>query len=262
MQVTYIAVGPAVGPWVQQAGNTMQKAKLQVPECLVFVPDGNRRSAKAKGRPALRAHHDGLKNARTMIDAAFRRGIRNVVFWGASYGNLRDRNWMEVQQILRLFKQEVADRLGKDDKVRFTVCGGWRDFTDDAELLEMVETLERRTEKYEGPEYQQLTLLFGYDGRDDVVDAVRRIIEAGLKPEQVTQATFPLYLMSRCVPNVDLLVRTGEESGRPHWSKALLPWQMYDPELYFTPTFWPDFTFAEFDRVLIDWGTRRRMNGT
>lgn len=246
---------------MQHVGNTMQKIKLKVPECLVIVPDGNRRSAKAKGRPALQAHHYGLKNARTMIDAAFRRGVRDVVFWGASYGNLRDRNWMEVQQILRLFKEEVEDRLEKNDTGRFSVCGKWRDFTDDAQLLEKVDRLEHRTAKYEGPEHQHLTLLFGYDGRDDIVHAVRRMIEAGLKPEQVTQATFPLYLMSRCVPSVDLLIRTGEESGRPHWSKALLPWQMYDPELYFTPTYWPDFTVSEFDQVLVDWGTRRRLKG-
>ena len=236
-------------------------AKAKMPGCLVFIPDGNRRSARAHRRVLMSAHHYGLENARTLIDVAFNRGIKHVVFWGASYANLRDRSKTEVRQILRLFKDEVRQRLKKEDKGRFVVCGKWHQFSDDTQLAEMVRELERRTDSYRGPEHQQLTLLFGYDGRDDIIHGVRRIIEAGLKPEEVTEETFPLYLMSKDVPNVDLLIRTGEESGKPHWSKALLPWQMYDPEFYFTPTLWPDLTVEEFDRVLASWSSRRRLNG-
>lgn len=239
-----------------------QATKPQVPKCLVFIPDGNRRSAKAHRRPAVRAHHYGHQNARTLIDTAFERGVLNVVFWAASYGNLKDRSQTEVQQIFHLFKKEVEHRLKKqDDEGRFVVCGNWREFTSDTELFEMVKMLERRTARYQEPEHQQLTLLFGYDGRDDIIHAVRRMMKAGFKPDEVTAETLPCYLMSSSVPNVDLVIRTGEESGRPHWSKALLPWQMYNPELYFTPTLWPDFTAEEFDKALADWRSRRKLNG-
>lgn len=234
---------------------------LKVPNCLVLIPDGNHRSAEAHRRPDIRAHHYGRKNAHVIIDAALGRGIPNVVFWGASYGNLRDRPALEVREILRLFKKEVKHRLEKAEEGRFYVCGRWRDFTNDIELFDMVEALEQRTRDYTGPSIKKLTVLFGYDGRDDLVFAVRRIIEAGLKPEEVTGENLPLYLMSAHVPSIDLVIRTGEEDGKPHWSKALLPWQMCDPELYFTPTFWPDLTIAELDGAIASWRVRRKLNG-
>src|SRR3989344_5138530 len=93
-------------------------AKAKMPGCLVITPDGNRRSARAHRRVLMSAHHYGLENARRLIDVAFDRGVKHVVFWGASYANLRDRSKTELRQILRLFKVDVRQRLQKEYKGR------------------------------------------------------------------------------------------------------------------------------------------------
>ena len=54
------------------------------------------------------------------------------------------------------------------------------------------------------------------------------------------------------LPEPDLFIRT---SGEYRLSNFFL-WQMAYAELYFTPTFWPNFTCEEFDQA-IDWFCNR-----
>jgi undecaprenyl diphosphate synthase len=106
-----------------------------------------------------------------------------------------------------------------------------------------------------------LILALSYGGRDDILQAVRRIMSHGrdgnLKPEEIQEELFSKYLWSRDLPDPDLLIRT---SGEMRISNFFL-WQLAYTEIYFTPTLWPDFTREEFIQALLSYQNRERRFG-
>src|SRR5690606_8206487 len=102
-----------------------------------------------------------------------------------------------------------------------------------------------------------LNVAFNYGGRAEIVDAVQRIMRAGIAPEDVTEELISKYLYVTDLPDPDLIVRTG---GDMRLSNFLL-WQAAYAEFYLTPTFWPDFNEAELYSALEAYAGRQRRFG-
>lgn len=102
-----------------------------------------------------------------------------------------------------------------------------------------------------------LNICFSYGGRDDIVMAVRRVIESGLGPDEVTEETFAGHLQTAGIPDPDLIIRT---AGDNRISNFLL-WQSAYSELYFTDAYWPDFGREDTDMALAEYGRRMRKFG-
>ena len=96
-----------------------------------------------------------------------------------------------------------------------------------------------------------------YGGRAEIVDAARRMMEEGLKPEEIDEATFASYLYAPEMPEVDLVIRT---SGEFRISNFLL-WQIAYAEFYVTDTLWPDFSPEEFRQAIASFAARSRRRG-
>jgi len=106
-----------------------------------------------------------------------------------------------------------------------------------------------------------VVLALSYGGRQDVVEAARRIAEAvasgRITPEQVDEPMLQRELLTGDIPDPDLLIRT---SGELRLSNFLL-FQLAYTELYFTSTLWPDFSERDFLRSLVAYQTRTRRFG-
>ncbi len=83
------------------------------------------------------------------------------------------------------------------------------------------------------------------------------MMEDGLSPAEVDEATFASYLYAPEVPEVDLVIRT---SGELRISNFLL-WQIAYAEFYVTETLWPDFSPEEFRRAIDSYAARSRRRG-
>ena len=226
---------------------------MSVPKCLAIIPDGNRRAAALLGLPAIAGHTRGLATIRTIVEAAFKRGIEHVVVWGTSTLNLRERSPLEIKHILGLFKEELI-RLSSDTaESRLHICGDWREFTDDRELFQLTDEAQQKS--LAGSKHH-LTILFGYGGRADLLAGINNFLASG--GTVATEENFRRHLMTNHLPDVDLLIRTG---GKAHWSDCFLPWQMFNAELVFSPRLWPSFGVTDLDEALADYATRRRKQG-
>jgi len=221
----------------------------------VLIPDGNRTYALMQGLPALLGHTMGKQNARRVIRAAFDFGVQNVVFWAASELNLQKREPAEIGHLCCLLKEELRRRLCEPEEVRFRLIGPWQRFCPDEELAGLAATLAEKTVEYE---QRQLTILFGYSGRTEMIEAVCSLNRAG---EQVTEDSLRNRLWTGYLPDVDLVIRTGVK-GNPHLSDCLLMWQMRNPELYFSEVGWPNFGPDRLTLALKDFGARSRKLGT
>jgi undecaprenyl diphosphate synthase len=102
-----------------------------------------------------------------------------------------------------------------------------------------------------------LGIAFDYGGRDEILDAVRRLIAEGVTPEVIDEELFDSRLYTAGLPDVDLVIRTG---GELRISNFLL-WQAAYSEYYFTRVLWPDFGKRHIDRALLAFSRRQRRFG-
>ena len=102
-----------------------------------------------------------------------------------------------------------------------------------------------------------LNIAFNYGGRDEIVWAIRHIIQDGVPAEEVTDELVSQYLFTAGVPDPDLIIRT---SGELRGSNFLI-WQGAYAEWYFTPTYWPDFGKEELCKAIDEYSQRERRYG-
>jgi len=127
--------------------------------------------------------------------------------------------------------------------------------------LSVSEILQEVVEKTQTCDDMILNLALSYGGRDEIIQAIHRIIKAvkedNLKEEDITESSFSSYLFTKGIPDPDLLIRT---SGEMRLSNFLL-WQMAYTEIYVTEILWPDFKREDMIRALIDYQNRERRFG-
>ena len=126
----------------------------------------------------------------------------------------------------------------------------------DPAIQEMVKYSEEKTANCRGLTF---TIAANYGGRWDILQAMRRFVEAnpGLKPEQVTEELLQPYFSMAYAPEPDLFIRTG---GEQRVSNFLL-WQLAYTELYFTDVLWPDFDESELHQAFQWFSQRERRFG-
>ena len=234
----------------------MKSVKPQIkrlPVHVAIVPDGNGRWAEKRGLPRLAGHRAGVKQMRSLIEYLDKRRVKYVTLYGFSTENW-GRPKEEVEGLFRILmekiKQDVPKLHRKNIRVRHLGrIGALPDWLQDS--IRWAEELTR------GNTGLTLGLAFNYGGHIEIVDAVRRIIAEGIPPEKIDEKLFSKYLYTAGIPDVDLLIRTGDE-----WRLSnFLLWQTAYSEYYFTDVLWPDFTKEDIDKALIAYSQRERRFG-
>jgi undecaprenyl diphosphate synthase len=98
---------------------------------------------------------------------------------------------------------------------------------------------------------------FNYGARQEIARAVRRVINSGVAPDDITEDVIDQYLDTAGLPDLDLVIRTG---GEMRLSNFLL-WQAAYAEYYSTPLCWPDFGREELFAAFAEFGQRVRRFG-
>ncbi len=236
-----------------------------VPQHVAAIPDGNRRWAKKRGLPGTAGHAEGLKRFYDVMDEAFAQGVRYFTLWAASESNLTKRTKIEVDFLMTLFRGEILRHLDSkkfiEKQIRVRVRGKGVEMIGDAKFTEAVRKLEEESSQFTE---KNLTILFGYNGTTEILEAIRGISEDTITKKQETnedlEKVLRKHLWTGELPPVDFVIRTGME-GDPHNSAGFMMWQTAESQLYFTETFWPDFGKEEFKKALEEYGERERRLG-
>jgi undecaprenyl diphosphate synthase len=224
-----------------------------VPRHVAVVMDGNGRWAKKRYLPRFFGHKAGVDTLVKVINACADRGVEYLTVFAFSSENWK-RPEDEVSGLMGLVLVAVTKYLAKlaRDGVRIVIVGD-RDAVSDrlrAAWAEAESATQHNTRI-------TLSVAFNYGGRWDVVQACRQAVAAGLKPEEVTEASLSGFMAMRHAPDPDLFIRTG---GEVRISNFLL-WQVAYSELVFTDCLWPDFGVAALDAALADYASRERRFG-
>jgi len=240
---------PAHGP----AGGRPADGPVTPARSVAIIMDGNGRWAAAHAVPVAEGHREGARALRRTVEGAIDLGLESLAVYAFS-----TENWArppdEVESILALLDEtidrELPDLAAQGVRTRFF---GRRDRIP-AALQEKMTALEAETAPNER---LQLWIAFDYGGRAEIVTAARRLLEEGVRPEDVTEEALAARLAAPDLPDPDLVIRT---SGEQRISNFLL-WQSAYAELVFDETLWPDFGEERLGAALDEFARRRRRFG-
>ncbi|MDY2842444.1 MAG: isoprenyl transferase [Treponema sp.] len=233
--------------------NTEEIIARGVPEHIAIIMDGNGRWAKKRGMPRTAGHKEGLTSAKKIVKAAAQLGIKYVTLYTFSTENWK-RAQEEVGFLMNLIKSHLRAEFEfyKKNGIRIKQIGDLAGLPEDVQ--KEIINAEKDTEHFSGT---TCILAINYGGRDEIVRAVKKIINQNKKSEEITEELISSSLDTGDVPAVDLLIRTG---GEKRLSNFLL-WQNAYAEFVFTATLWPDYNEEEFCKDIEEFQKRNRRFG-
>jgi len=225
----------------------------RLPRHVAIIMDGNGRWAAQRHLPRVEGHRAGIDSVRDTVETAARLGIQVLTLYAFSVENWK-RPAAEISTLMMLLKRylrlELTTLLKND--IRFRVIGRQDDLARDVQ--EELNTAMERTASDRG---MLFNIALNYGGRAEIVDAVRRAIASGVRPEDLDERTFGNLLYTAGQPDPDLLIRT---SGEMRVSNFLL-WQIAYSEIYVTETLWPDFRRGHLLEAVLAYQKRERRYG-
>src|SRR5204863_5922439 len=209
----------------------------RLPRHVGIIMDGNGRWAAQRGQPRIAGHRAGVEAVRAAVDTGARLGLGGLTLYAFSTENWK-RPRYEVDALMRMLRRYLRLELDEIDRqnIKFQTIGRTGALAESVRR-EIAKAMDR-TAKNSG---MILTVALNYGGRAEIVDAaraaVRRLMDEGNQPDELTEDRIANELYTRNLPELDLLVRT---SGEMRISNFLL-WQAAYSEIYVTETLWPDF---------------------
>jgi undecaprenyl diphosphate synthase len=223
------------------------------PQHVAIIMDGNGRWAKKRGLPRLAGHKAGGDNIRPVVKIFANYGVKYLTLYMFSTENW-NRPRIEVAGLLSLLAKKIEQETQAfhQENIRLVHLGRLDRMS--RKLREKVQAAVELTKNNTG---LTLCLAFDYGGRDEIVQAARRIVSANIPNDNIDESVFARYLYSPDIPDPDLVIRTGGENRLSNF----LIWQAAYSEFYFTPVLWPDFGLKDVEEALSEYKRRQRRFG-
>lgn len=225
----------------------------KIPAHIGIIMDGNGRWAHRRGLPRLAGHRAGVENLRRVLRAAVEFKVAIVTLYAFSTENWK-RPAEEVQGLLKILGDALEKEVGELHKngVQLRHIG---DLTPLPDIL--IKQIQSAIELTKNNTQLIANIAFNYGGRQEILKAVREVIQEGIPADQITEDVISAHLYTKDSSDVDLIIRT---SGELRVSNFLL-WQGAYAEYYVTSAYWPDFDKDEFYKALAAFSKRNRRYG-
>lgn len=224
-----------------------------VPRHVAFIMDGNGRWAEQRGLPRMEGHRAGVTNIRPVIIYLNNQAVEYTTLYAFSTENW-SRPEDEVNGLFNLL-ENIIDKEARElhkNGIRIRHIGNL-----DGLSPELQKSIKRATSLTAGNTGMTLGVALNYGGREEILNAIRNIINGKVPPENIDEKSFGEYLQTVDFPDVDLVIRTGGEIRTSNF----LIWQAAYSEYYFTPVLWPDFNEEELEKALLAYSQRQRRFG-
>ena len=232
-------------------------AAEKLPSHIAIIMDGNGRWAKARGFPRIEGHRRGVRSVRETIEECAELGIEQLTLYCLSSENWK-RPQRELDMLMRLLEQYLVEERSEimRQDLRFAMIGR-REGLSAGVLREVAKTVEVSRNNHG----TRLCLAVNYGGRQELVDAFRRIAtrlqDGSLTVDAIDEVKIAEHLDTAGMPDPDLVIRT---AGEMRMSNYLL-WQASYAEFWVTSKCWPEFRPADLHDALRDYANRERRFG-
>ncbi|MFH0867813.1 MAG: polyprenyl diphosphate synthase [Candidatus Woesearchaeota archaeon] len=223
----------------------------KIPAHICIILDGNRRYAEKLGISKFKGHEKGFDKIKELLNWCIELDIKEVTLYCFSTENFK-RDKKEVNYLFDLFRKKIGDfgrdRLIHNKKVRISIIGRVSMFPKD--MQKAIADIMEKTKDYNN---YRLNLALAYGSRNEIVDAVKRIVSKGIQEIDEDVIKQNLYLPD----DVDIMIRPG---GEKRLSNFLL-WQNSYAELFFIDKLWPEFTKFDLMKIIREFKKRERRFG-
>ncbi len=229
----------------------------EIPHHVAIIMDGNGRWAQERGMYRTFGHREGVSSVRDIVEASGQLGIKFLTLYTFSTENWR-RPKSEITVLMRLLIKALRDETDKlhENNVKLTAVGDLNVLPD-----RVRRELHDAIEKTKNNKLMTLVLALSYSGRWDILKAVRRIASqykrGQIKLEDINEKIVSQCLVTKDIPDPDLLIRTG---GDVRISNFLL-WELAYTELYFDTHYWPEFRRKHLYQAIREYQGRERRFG-
>ena len=232
----------------------------KMPKHVAIIMDGNRRYSKLQGNiDVVKGHEIGVDTLEKVLDWSIELGIEIITVYAFSTENF-NRPQHEVEGLMNLFvtnfKRLVDHEKIHRNEVRVKVVG--RTELIPESVREAIKEAEDATAKYEK---RLFNIAIGYDGRLEIIDSFKKIIEqvqsGEITVDDVDEDLVSKNLYTEGLADPNLIIRTSGEERMSNF----LTWQSAYSELMFTDTLWPDFTPEEYAGLIESYANRDRRFG-
>ena len=224
--------------------------KINIPNHVAIIPDGNRRWAKEKGLNTFVGHKKGFEGLIKIAKKARKLGIKVFTVWAFSTENWK-RSKEEIDYLMKLYETMLDKYLAEalKDEVRIIHLG--RKDRINENLKNKIIKVEEETKKFNK---HYLCIALDYGGRDEIIRAIE-----GKQKLEINENNFNQLLDTKDLPypNPDLIIRTG---GEQRLSGFLL-WQSQYSELVFIEKYLPDYNNVDFENTIKEFSKRQRRFG-
>lgn len=220
---------------------------------LAIIMDGNRRWAKDQGLLSFAGHQKGYEKLKEVMRWCQKKGVDTLTVYAFSTENW-NRSEDEVNFLMTLFHKALTEELDEfhQEGIRLKVIG-----THQRLAPKIVQAIADAEEKTKDNQKGNLNLCINYGGRLEIIEAVKKIVDSGVKPEDITDKLIADNLWMAGQADPDLIIRT---SGEQRLS-GFLTWESVYSEFLFLEKHWPDFSEADFDQAIEDFNNRHRRFG-
>ena len=228
--------------------------ELVIPKHVGYIVDGNRRWAKKHGLPTYEGHLAGYNALKDVGIATLEAGAEYMSAYIFSTENWK-RSADEVKHLmgltLKILRTDIP--LFNQYNVRLKIIGSREGV--DPKIIKEMDRAEEATATNTGGIF---ALCFNYGGHQELADAVKKIVHAGIKEDDITPELIAQNLYAPEVPPIDIIVRT---SGEKRLSNFML-WRAAYSELMFMDQLWPDMTKDDVVTIIKEYSRRHRRFGS
>jgi undecaprenyl diphosphate synthase len=233
------------------------KGKIEVPQHIAIVMDGNGRWAKERGLPRTAGHEAGEKVLFDLVEAAISFGVKELSAYAFS-----TENWKRTPEEVKFLMGYSRDVL-RNRRDRLNEMGVKVQWIGRPQRLwkSVIDELEEAQELTKKNKVLTLNMCVNYGGRAELVDAAtalaRDVKRGKVKPDSITEKTIEKYLYSPKMRDVDMFLRSSGEQRTSNF----LPWQSTYAEFVFMDVLWPDMTPKLLWKAIEEYSCRDRRFG-
>lgn len=244
-------------PYSEEQLQPLGLMRDRLPRHIAIIMDGNGRWAQRQGMPRIEGHRRGVHSVRAIVEECSRLGLEQLTLYCFSSENWK-RPKLELSLLMSLLRRYLVEERKRiqEQGLRFRVIGRVEEL--DPAIQKEIRITEEVAAENDG---MMLCLAVNYGARMEITEAVRQIalkVQTGeLSPDAITDQTVSEHLMTRGMPDPDLVIRTASEMRVSNY----LLWQISYSELYVTDAFWPDFREPHLYEALRDFAARDRRFG-
>ena len=231
--------------------------KQYMPRHIAIIMDGNRRWAKAQGKPASFGHKAGAKTLEKIVRYANKIGLEYITVYAFSTENWK-RAEEEVKALMTLLQSYLDDYSKRADteNIRVKILGDISALAPG--MQKSIYNCMERTKDNTGVTFN---IALNYGGRDELVKAIKQIAQevkdGKTDIQDISEEMVSNNLYTKGEPDPDLLIRTSGELRLSNF----LPWQLVYSEFLFVNKNWPDFTEEDLDNAIVEYEKRTRKFG-